>query len=129
VTPPNPSPLVAERCVHLNVQLPQQIEHLTPRVIEPTSQFVHAWGDPAVVLTCGVPFPPGYSPTSSSTTAVNGVRWFEEESSDTVTWTAISKRPLARGQIVNVQVEIPTSYDGQGAFLVDLAPALKTTLS
>lgn len=115
--------------MHLNILLPQRLESLTPRVIHPTSQFVHAWGDPAVVLTCGVPVPSTFSAKSSATTAVNGVQWFEETGSDVVTWTAISRHPLAKGQSVNVRVQIPTSYDGQGAFLVDLAPALRTTLS
>jgi hypothetical protein len=119
---------VGERCVHLNVVLPQRIENLRPRVISPKTQFVHAWGDPAIVLTCGVGLPAGYSPTSSETTAVDGIEWFEQPSSDSVTWTAISPHRLADGQSVNVSLVVPTSYDGQGAFLVDLAPALKETL-
>jgi Protein of unknown function (DUF3515) len=121
VNPPNPSPIVAERCAHVGNQLPQRLESLRPRVISPRSPLVHAWGKPAVVLTCGVAKPAGYSATSSETTEVNGVEWFQQTTPTVVTWTAI--RPGA-----NVSLVVPTSYDGQGAFLVDLATPLKTAL-
>jgi hypothetical protein len=121
VQPPNPTPVVAEHCSHLNNLLPQRLESLQPRVISPRSPLVHAWGDPAIVLTCGVGIPAGYSPTSSATTAVNGVRWFQQPGAKTVVWTAL--RPG-----VNVQLLVPTSYLDQGSFLVDLADPLKTAL-
>jgi hypothetical protein len=118
---------VAERCAHLGDVLPQRLESLRPRVISPRTPLVHVWGSPPVLLTCGVATPAGYSPTSSETTAVNGIRWFEQAGSDTVTWTAL--RPgLGNGQTINVRLEVPTSYAGQGAYLVDLAPALKSAL-
>jgi Protein of unknown function (DUF3515) len=101
--------------------LPQRLESLRPQVISPRSPLEHAWGHPAIILSCGVRAPAGYSATSSETTAVDGVRWFEQPGSKLVTWTAI--RPRA-----NVALEVPTSYQAQGAYLVDLAPALKTAL-
>jgi hypothetical protein len=128
VQPPTPSALAGERCTHLNDQLPQDIESLKPRVISPRTPFVHAWGDPAIVLTCGVPLPAGYSPTSSETTAVNGISWFEQQEPDQVVWTAVSQHPLGSGERLSIRLTVPTSYQGQGAFLVDLAGALKTTL-
>jgi hypothetical protein len=128
VVPPTPSPLVAERCAHLGNLLPQALESLRPRVISPLTPLVHAWGNPAIVLTCGVPLPAGYSPRSSQTTDVNAVRWFEQVGSHTVTWTALLSG-AGRGQTVNVRLEVPTSYkDGQGAFLVDLSGPLKAAL-
>jgi hypothetical protein len=96
-------------------------------VITPLTPLVHAWGKPPIVLTCGVPVPAGFSPGSTSTTAVDGVRWFEEVGADTVTWTAI--RPGGpTGVAVNVALVVPTSYEAQGAFLVDLAGPLKAAL-
>jgi hypothetical protein len=127
VQPPTPSPIVAERCSHLGNALPQRLETLRPRVISPRSPLVHAWGNPAVILSCGVPTPAAYSPASSETTTVDGVRWFEQPGSKTVVWTAL--RPSdGHGQATNVRLVVPTSYDGQGAYLVDLAPALKSAL-
>jgi Protein of unknown function (DUF3515) len=96
-------------------------------VISPRSPLVHAWGSPAVVLTCGVGQPAGYSATSSETTAVNGVQWFEQPDSSTVTWTAI--RPGVGGEKrIYLALQVPTHYQGQGAFLVDLAQPLKNAL-
>jgi hypothetical protein len=112
---------VAERCANLSNVLPQRLESLRPRVISPRSALVHAWGDPAIVLSCGVGIPAGYSPASSETTVVNGVRWFQQPGAKTVAWTAL--RPG-----VNVRLLVPTSYQDQGSFLVDLAGPLKTAL-
>lgn len=96
-------------------------------MITPRTPLVHVWGSPPVVLTCGVPIPAGYLPKSSETTAVNGVRWFEQAAADAVTWTALRPGPAA-GQTIYVRLVVPTSYPGQGAFLVDLAGALKSAL-
>jgi hypothetical protein len=127
VTPPSPSGIIAERCAHLGNLLPQQLESLRPRVITPRSPLVHVWGSPPVVLACGVEQPSGYSATSSETTVVDGVQWFEQPGSDTVVWTAIG-RPTGSGPAVNVRLAVPTSYQGQGAFLVDLARPLKAAV-
>jgi hypothetical protein len=54
-------------------------------------------------------------------TIVNGVRWFQQADPKAVTWIAL--RPAA-----NVAVTIPTSFQGQSAFLVDLAAPLKQAL-
>jgi hypothetical protein len=80
-----------------------------------------------VILTCGVASPPGYSASSSETTVVNGVQWFQQPGSKTVTWTAI--RPGAHHQqTVYLALQVPTHYESQGAFLVDLAKPLKQAL-
>jgi hypothetical protein len=121
VQPPNPTPVVGELCSHLSNLLPEQLESLRPRVISPRSPLVHAWGDPAIVLSCGVGVPAGYSPTSSATTVVNGVRWFQQPGPKMVVWTAL--RPG-----VNVRLVVPTSYLDQGSFLVDLAGPLTAAL-
>lgn len=114
-------------CAHLNTLLPGRLESLGSRVVEPHSPLTHAWGDPAVVLRCGVARPAGYSPKSSETTVVNGVTWFQQIGKDTVTWTAL--RPARSGvPEVDVALTIPTHYAEQGAFLVDLATPLKAAL-
>jgi hypothetical protein len=97
-------------------------------VISPRSGLVHAWGSPAVILTCGVPPPAGYSADSSETTEVDGVRWYQQQGKSIITWTAL--RPHAVGNdTVYVQLQVPTPhYEDQGSFLVDLAAPLKTAL-
>jgi hypothetical protein len=59
---------------------------------------------------------------------VDGVSWFElQPDSKTVVWTAI-RASSKHGVGVNVQLQVPTHYQAQGAFLVDLAQPLKTAL-
>jgi Protein of unknown function (DUF3515) len=107
--------------------LPQRTEALRPRVISPRTPLAHAWGSPAVVLTCGVSRPAGYSPTSSETTDVNGVRWFQQPASKIITWTALRPGVVA-GRPIYVELAVPTHYQAQGPFLIDLAQPLKTAL-
>jgi hypothetical protein len=127
VHPPTPIGSVAEHCARLADLLPQRLEALRPRVTSPRSGLVHAWGSPAVILTCGVGAPAGYSPTSSETTAVDGVRWFQQTGSSLVTWTAL--RPGVHPKMtINVQLVVPTHYKAQGPFLIDLAKPLKQAL-
>jgi hypothetical protein len=127
VHPPSPTGAVAEQCAQLDNRLPQRLESLRPRVISPRSPLVHAWGSPAVILTCGVGPPAGYSAASSETTGVDGVQWFEQPGASTVTWTAL--RPGdEHGETIYLSLQVPTHYQGQGAFLVDLAAPLKTAL-
>jgi Protein of unknown function (DUF3515) len=124
---PNPSPAVAEQCAHLNNALPQRLESLKPRVITPRTPLVHVWGSPAVTLSCGVAVPAGYSASSSETTEVDGVRWFQQRGATVVTWTALRPGVIA-GRTTNVSLQVPTHYQAQGAFLVALAQPLKTAL-
>jgi hypothetical protein len=127
VHPPTPTGAVAEQCAHLGNALPGRIESLRPRVISPRSSLVHAWGSPAVVLTCGVGRPAGYSASSAELAEVDGVSWFEQRPGNVVVWTTF--RPSdGSGPTVNVQLMVPTHYQAQGAFLVDLAQPLKTAL-
>ena len=53
--PPNPA--ADPGCVKVFAKLPVQLGTLAPRVARATSTFVAAWGDPAVILRCGVPRP------------------------------------------------------------------------
>jgi Protein of unknown function (DUF3515) len=125
VHPPSPSGAVAAQCARLGDLVPERLQSLQPRVISPRSGLVHAWGSPAVVLTCGVGAPQGYSPTSSETTVVDGVQWYQQPGADVVRWTAI--RPASPpAHLVYLDLAVPTHYQGQGAFLADLARPLKS---
>lgn len=119
VTLPHPPNAVAVVCSRLVDHLPNQLENLNSRLVSPRSPpLVHAWGDDhPVVLRCGVPTPAGYDPNSPSTAAVNGVDWFQQVFPDRVVWTAVRKN-------ANVELTVPTSYDAQGGFLVDIGTAI-----
>jgi hypothetical protein len=81
-----------------------------------------AWGDPAIVLRCGVGTPEGYHPGSACQRA-NGVDWFvpEDQISDQgkdVVLTTIGRKP-------RVEVTVPSKYRPPEAAMVDLAGAIK----
>jgi len=80
-----------------------------------------------VVLRCGVPAPKGYQPSSATTTAVNGVRWYQVVGADAIIWTAIRPGPVAHTSVF-VELAVPTSYPAADGFLVALAKPLKTAL-
>jgi hypothetical protein len=74
------------------------------------------WGDPAIVLRCGVPAP---GPSSNCLEA-NGVDWIYSETKDVF-------RFVTHDRIPAVEVTVPTSVDRSAApgALVDLVTAVK----
>lgn len=122
VAPPHPANATVVACARLTDHLPNQLENLNSRLVNPRGPLVHAWGDrKPVVLRCGVPTPAGYDPNSASTARVNGVDWFQQIFPDRVVWTAVRKT-------ANVELTVPTSYDAQGGFLVDIGAAVAATV-
>jgi hypothetical protein len=76
---------------------------------------VRAWGDPAVVLVCGVDRPAGFTP-AAGLLQINAVQWYVDTSDpQAVVWTAVD-RP------VYVQVRLPVSADS--AAVTELTPAV-----
>jgi hypothetical protein len=69
-----------------------------------------------------VPLPSGYSPTSVQTAEVDKVLWYQQVGSDSVHWTAVRHQ-------VNIELIVPTSYDGQGGLLVELGTAIRASIS
>jgi hypothetical protein len=118
---PQPAGAVRELCARLVNHLPPKLDGNGSRVVEPRSPLVHAWGSPPVVLRCGVDRPTGFDPESAQVTVVQGISWFQQLGSDDVTWTAVRER-------ANVELIVPTSYEGQGGMLVELAPAIKASI-
>ena len=81
-----------------------------------------AWGDPAIVLRCGVGKPRDYDPITGCQTA-NGLDWYvprkgmNDQSVDVV-MTTIGRKPA-------IEVTLPARYRPPAAAMVDLAPAIK----
>ena len=108
-------------CQSLVDGLPQHVSGLARRDTE-GNPLGAAWGDPAIVLRCGVGTPAGYQPASPCQ-RVNGVDWFvpEDALSDQgkdVVLTTIGRRP-------RVEVVVPARHRPPDATMVDLAPSIK----
>jgi Protein of unknown function (DUF3515) len=120
--PEPPNAATVPVCNRLNDRLPNLLERLQSRPTRPRSPLVHAWGNThPVVLRCGVPTPASFSDSSPSTALVNKVTWFQQVKPDLVVWTAIRTH-------INVELSVPTHYQGQGAFLVDIGDAIAATI-
>jgi Protein of unknown function (DUF3515) len=107
-------------CTALVAQLPRTVAGQQPRAVSPARALAGAWGDPAIVLRCGVPAPPALGPASSCA-VVNHVGWFAEERADGFRFTTI-------GRSANVQVSVPYEYEPAANALIDLAHAVRSTV-
>ena len=111
---PAPTTEAAETaCRTLLAALPREIDPgVARRVLEGTPARLAAWGEPPVVLECGVA---AGSPTDPPVT-VNGVEWTVRDTGDGFLWSTV-------GRTVNVSVAIPGAYDN-GVELVNPLAAL-----
>ncbi len=105
----------APRCAALLAALPDEIDPGVARRPVEGDREAAVWGDPPVVLRCGVT-----GATPQLPVGVNGVDWEVRDSGPGFTWTSI-------GLVVNVSVDIPDAY-ANGAELVNplAAPMLAT---
>lgn len=72
-----------------------------------------AWGDPAIILRCGVEKPENLGPASRCD-MVDDVGWFTESTADGYLFTTI-------GREFYVSVEVPHDYEPEADALADLA--------
>jgi Protein of unknown function (DUF3515) len=81
-------------CTKLLQALPERLGDLLPRVVhpKPDSLFVVAWGDPAVLVRCGVDRPADLKPGSSDfAPEVDGVSFLEKDVGDTNVYTSVDR--------------------------------------
>jgi hypothetical protein len=108
-------------CLSLVKDLPHRVSD-QPRRDTAGGDLGAAWGDPAIVLRCGVGTPDGYSRTSPCQRA-DGVDWFVPEDQVThqdedVVLTTVGRKP-------RIEVTVPAEYRPPEATMVDLADAIK----
>jgi hypothetical protein len=117
---PTPSAADAAACQKLSDALPATIgDGLKTRTVTPSSPLLHAWGTPAVVLRCGVGYPPNFA-SSSQATEVSGILWVPTQTSDAVIYTAAYRFP-------RVSVAVPSHYSQSFDILTSLSDAVKRT--
>ena len=115
----------AKACARLLAALPDAVSEQPRRPVEPKDAYGAAWGDPAIILRCGVPRPDGFDRFATCQVA-NGVGWFvpesqiEDQQSDVVLTTV--------GFAQNVELQVPAQYRPPAAALVDVADAVKESI-
>lgn len=81
------------------------------------SEYAAAWGDPRIVLKCGVATPAAYRP-DSELVVVNDVSWLAEEQENGYIFTAVGRTP-------QVEVYVPDTHTPEVNPLVDLAAPMQ----
>ena len=104
VTVPPVTPQANVSCPVLMKTLPLDLMGEPSRRVRSASAFAYAWGDPPVVLVCGVAAPAGYV-RGASAIQINGVQWYVDTGDPhTTVWTTVDRT-------VNVEVRVPASID------------------
>ena len=112
----------AAACAELVQAVPELVAGLERRPVDPSDAAAAAWGEPAVVLTCGVPEPAGFDELSSCQ-ITNGVAWFIPDEQITGAATDITMTTI--GRTPGVRVTIPADYFPPAATMGGLAGSLK----
>lgn len=116
---PPVTPAADANCPALMTDLPIQLAGLESRRVRSDTPYAYAWGEPPVVLRCGVERPAGFV-LGSGLIQLNQVQWFVDTSDpDQYVWTAVD-RP------VYVELTVPASLDSEVAIAV--SPLIASTL-
>ena len=102
-------------CTALIGRLPDRVLNRTRTKLDVAGAA--RWGDPAIVLRCGVP---ASGPTTDPCLEADGLDWTFTETKDTL-------RFLTYGRVPAIEVLVPTSVGRQSASgaLIDLADAVR----
>ncbi|MES9521681.1 DUF3515 domain-containing protein [Streptomyces capoamus] len=133
VTAPTPDARTAPFCRDLDKVLPRTVDGRRRQDPEPRSAYTAGWGNPAIILRCGIVRPPkmvdpkvalGEDPDAVAG-GVNGVEWLMEKEDDG-TWRFTTSKRRAY-----VQVTLPKKLSGpddSAQVLMDLAAAVKKAI-
>ncbi|GAB3034470.1 hypothetical protein GCM10011376_20390 [Nocardioides flavus (ex Wang et al. 2016)] len=114
-------------CEALVADLPEKLAGQDRVDVEPDGALGAAWGDPAYVLTCGVPQPSDYEPTAECS-VIAGIGWYVPD--DQLTDQGEDATPIALSRTPYVQVLVPAERRTEGIdrALAELAPVLEDNL-
>ncbi len=113
-----------QACADLKKELPATVDGADRRAVEPSDAPAAAWGDPAIVLRCGVAMPKAFDKFSACQ-ETNGIGWFIPE--EQMTGAPASVTMTTIGRDVNVEVTLPAEHWPPANAMVDLARAIKKT--
>ena len=115
-------------CEALVDDLPDTLAGELRRSVDPDGGPGAAWGDPAYVLTCGVPEPAGYE-AAAECSDIKGVGWYVTD--DQLSDLAVDATPIALTRTPYVELLVPSRYRTAGIdrALAELAPVLKKHLA
>ena len=114
VTPPEH----AHQCESVASAWPTTVGGQSARTVDPDGGVkgdAAAWGEPAIIATCGWP---ALGPTDKQCLDVNGIFWVVEPLSDGVRFTTFGREPA-------IEVLVPHAYAPEPLVLPAFGPAAK----
>jgi hypothetical protein len=107
-------------CEAATAQWPKTVAGKDSRAVDVSGQGTResdaaAWGDPAIIATCGWP---AAAPTTQECLDVDGVYWVVEQLSDGVRFTTFGRDPA-------IEVLVPHAYAPEPLLLPAFGPAVK----
>ena len=128
VEPPPQAPPI---CADLVAALPDTVDGAGRRPTTPDSPATAAWGEPPIVVRCGVPRPSALTPTSVLL-EVGGIGWLPEPLSAGTVFTAVEFASAdldgAGAALPFVEVAIPEAYLSPGGIIADISGAVASSL-
>lgn len=128
VSAPTPSGPAASQCRSLLTRLPERVAGQSAQPVDPSNAPAAAWGDPPIVLRCGVGRPVALR-ANSACFEVNSIGWFaqqdgrpftgDEQVTDELVFTTIGRTPY-------VEVRVPPAYQPAADALVDVSSAVSS---
>jgi hypothetical protein len=123
---PSPGGATRRLCEVFSQRLPGRLDGHERRAVSPRSPLTAAWGDPPIVLRCGVPLPAGMAPTAELT-VVNGISWFPAGSaaagggSGPAVFTEV-------GREARVELTVPASDEPAASALVRVSDLIASVI-
>jgi len=105
-------------CAAMLGDLPPTVAGQHRRLVD--GRLAGAWGDPPILLRCGVEKPAALKPTSRCD-VVDGVGWLAEKQSDGWLFTTIGRKHYA-------SLEVPSDYEPAADALADIADVIERHL-
>ena len=116
---PAATPETDASCPALMGSLPLELAGEPSRRVQSDTPYAYAWGEPPIVLVCGVDRPAGFV-VGVSAFQINGVQWYVDTTDpDATVWTTVD-RP------VYVQITLPPEVDS--APVTALTPEIAAAL-
>lgn len=117
VSVPKTASAAMKVCHDLIHALPSTVDGRRQRPVSGAQENAAAWGDPPIVLRCGVPVA---SPGGQLIT-LDGVTWNTHSTSDAIRWTSTGRK-------VTIDISVPAVYTGQGPLVATFSPAIAHTV-
>ncbi|MFI5805416.1 DUF3515 domain-containing protein [Streptomyces sp. NPDC051561] len=120
---PTPPAAIAGYCKALHKELPEKVmDDVARRDLPARSPFTAGWGDPAIVLRCGIDRPEKVGDPKANGVEVNGVWWVVDDRGED------GMRFISAYREAYVELLVPASYKADAGILVDFAKPIARTV-